>query len=74
MLRISPYSGRMRENADQNNSEYEHFLSSENLAESLRFIFWLFGYFCWRIGFSFSNLKKFRRIFDIDMPFVTLYL
>ena len=26
MLRISPYSVRMRENADQNNSEYGHFL------------------------------------------------
>ena len=26
VLRISPYSVRMRENADQNNSEYEHFL------------------------------------------------
>ena len=26
MLRISPYSVRMPENADQNNSEYGHFL------------------------------------------------
>ena len=26
VLRISPYSVRMRENADQNNSEYEQFL------------------------------------------------
>ena len=26
---ISPYSVRMRENADQNNSEYSHFLRSE---------------------------------------------
>ena len=30
ILRISPYSVRMRENADQNNSKYEHFLRSEH--------------------------------------------
>ena len=29
VLRISPYSVRMRENTDQNNSEYGHFLRSE---------------------------------------------
>ena len=29
LVRISPYSVRMRENADQNNSEYGHFLRSE---------------------------------------------
>ena len=28
ILRISPYSVRMRENTDQNNSEYCHFLRS----------------------------------------------
>ena len=28
ILRISPYSVRMRENTDQNNSEYGHFLRS----------------------------------------------
>ena len=28
ILRISPYSVRMWENVDQNNSEYEHFLCS----------------------------------------------
>ena len=28
ILRISPYSVRMRENVDQNNSEYGHFLHS----------------------------------------------
>ena len=28
ILRISPYSVRMRENVDQNNSEYGHFLRS----------------------------------------------
>ena len=27
---ISPYSVRMRENTDQKNSEYEHFLRSSN--------------------------------------------
>ena len=27
-LRVSPYSVRMQENADQNNPEYEHFLRS----------------------------------------------
>ena len=31
ILRISPYSVRMRENVDQNNSEYGHFLRSVNL-------------------------------------------
>ena len=30
ILRISPYSVRMQENADQNNSEYGHFLRSVN--------------------------------------------
>ena len=30
ILRISPYSVRMRENADQNNSEYGHFSRSVN--------------------------------------------
>ena len=30
-LRISLYSFRMRENADQNNSEYGHFLRSVNV-------------------------------------------
>ena len=28
MLRIYPYSVRMRQNVDQNNSEYRHFLRS----------------------------------------------
>ena len=28
MLHISPYSVRIRENVDQNNSEYKHFLRS----------------------------------------------
>ena len=31
ILRISPYSVRMRENADQNNSEYEQFSRSDSL-------------------------------------------
>ena len=30
ILCISPYSVRMRENADQNNSEYGHFLRIDN--------------------------------------------
>ena len=30
LLRISPYSVQIRENADQNNSEYGHFLRSES--------------------------------------------
>ena len=29
---ISPYSVQMRENADQNNSEYEHFSRSDKLS------------------------------------------
>ena len=32
-LRISPYSVRMRENTDQNNSEYGHFSRSESLGK-----------------------------------------
>ena len=32
---ISPYLVRMRENADQNNSEYEHFLRRVKLDHSL---------------------------------------
>ena len=37
ILRIPPYSARMRENADQNNSEYVHLLRSEyfNIFETL---------------------------------------
>ena len=41
LVRISPYSVRMRENADQNNSEYGHLLLSDSywkllfLAEAL---------------------------------------
>ena len=31
--RISPYSVRMQENADQNNSEYGHFLGSAIFAK-----------------------------------------
>ena len=37
-LRISPYSVRMRENADQNNTEYGHFLCSNTLGKN---IFWI---------------------------------
>ena len=33
--RISPYSVRMQENADQNNSEYGHFLGSAILEKSI---------------------------------------
>ena len=33
ILRISPYSVRMRENADQNNSEYGHFSRSDSLCD-----------------------------------------
>ena len=29
ILRISPYSIRLRENADQNNSEYGHYLRND---------------------------------------------
>ena len=31
LLHISPYSVRIRENADQNNSEYGHFLRSDSV-------------------------------------------
>ena len=33
IFRISPYSVRMRENTDQNNSEYGHFLRSNNFMQ-----------------------------------------
>ena len=34
VLRISPYSVRMRENTDQNNFEYGHFLRSDCKSKS----------------------------------------
>ena len=34
ILRFSPYSVQMRENTDQNNSEYGHFLRSECLSRN----------------------------------------
>ena len=37
ILRISSYSGRMRENADQNNFEYGHFLHSEDFKSLCKF-------------------------------------
>ena len=40
ILRISPYSVWMRENADQNNSEYGHFLRSVNQSLMEDFTFW----------------------------------
>ena len=46
ILSISPYSVRMRENADQNNSEYGHFLRIDALQyEILRVT----------VSFKFSN-------------------
>ena len=36
ILRTSPYSVRMRENADQNNSKYGYFLRSENQDQDLQ--------------------------------------
>ena len=33
ILRVSPYAVRMRENMDQNNSEYGHFLRSKNVVK-----------------------------------------
>ena len=33
LIRISPYSVRMQENADQNNSKYGHFLRRETCGE-----------------------------------------
>ena len=39
MRSISPYSVRMRENVDQNNSEYGHFLRSVRLVFSFSFLF-----------------------------------
>ena len=35
MLRITPYSVWMQENADQNNSEYGHFFRSEFVINTL---------------------------------------
>ena len=39
ILRISPYSVRMQENADQNNSEYGQFSRSINLHKKLKIRF-----------------------------------
>ena len=36
ILVISPYSVRLWENADRNNSEYEQFLSNDSLLESVK--------------------------------------
>ena len=33
ILRVSPYAVRMKENMDQNNSEYGHFLRSKNVVK-----------------------------------------
>ena len=38
VLRISPYSVRMRENTDQNNSEYRHSSRSVERSETVSFI------------------------------------
>ena len=40
ILCISPYSIRMRENTDQNNSEYEHFLRSVVNSFALQIVLW----------------------------------
>ena len=50
ILRISPYSVQMQENADQNNSEYGHFLRSVRADKMTNFIIdsvfgILFGFF-----------------------------
>ena len=42
--RISPYSVRMRENTDQNNSEYVHFLRSATRSEALQGVSWFTSY------------------------------
>ena len=44
---ISPYSVRMRENVEQNNSEYGHFLGSESQT----------SWSCWRSSFTRYNLN-----------------
>ena len=37
ILRLSPYSVRMRENADRNNSEYRHFSRSAKFSATFQF-------------------------------------
>ena len=49
---ISPYSVRMRENADQNNSEYRHFPHSDALVvccgvSSVYVVLWYYGPYYW---------------------------
>ena len=39
ILHISPYSVQMRENSDQNNSEYGHFLSSAFINHFMPLVF-----------------------------------
>ena len=43
ILRIFPYSDRMRENTDQNNSEYGHFLRSVLVMSHVLLVYWMTG-------------------------------
>ena len=58
---ISPYSVRMRENADQNNSEYGHFYAV--LTVNLICILLLIHIDFTEIGFSYIIIIYYRRVY-----------
>ena len=59
ILRISPYSVRMRENTHQNNSEYGHFWRSD---ASLHFLFWALQEFWLKASFKQLLLTRYVRL------------
>ena len=65
ILRISPYSVRLRENTDQNNSEYGHFLRSDTNIENLI----LSPGFLVTNRFNLEN-KRLRTITDYDLKII----
>ena len=76
---ISPYSVQMRENADQNNSEYGHILRSDNQKpDFLIEIHWR-NFFCrskvsyLQYFFERENYSKFSGVVCTDMSFFLSY-
>ena len=55
ILRISPYSVQIQENADQNNSEYGHFSRSAILEEIFEMTRNLCVHPAWLMNFTFQN-------------------
>ena len=67
-LRISPYSVRMQENADQNNSEYGHFSRSAILEEIFEMTRNLCVHPAWLMNFTISKF-----CYSSYMVIITLY-